>query len=573
MEEIHHLMASDGTVLAYRRWFRAEARAACLCLAGVESHGGWYEAGSSFLHEHGFNVYFLDRRGSGLSGGKRGHLSHIGEIYRDIDLMIRRMRRDLPERTPYPIFLLTLSWGAKVGLGFCLRYPRAVDALLCITPGWVSRVDVTFSEKLRMFISNLIKPDALFRVPIPDASFFTSDPAYRSFIENDPLRVTAITARFAMETHFLDRANAGSQHHRHQRLAHLPLGVFLSGKDPIIDNEGVTRMIRGLKTANTRIYYYGDACHTLEFDRERERYFKDLVSFPNLVLRERTGELPPLDYDVLAPHTRWLRNVLISPLINYLIPVPLIVGALKRSGSELAHENLTCAGGWRAMMIIYANRAPRDRIDRLVLTDGVIPMAVRNRRRLAVRKLVELFDRFDRFDHYQGTGSIHLLGIGAGTGIATIQAISYRKERAITAQLLDRDEAAFAAGEELKKAYEVEKQVQFLKADLAQLQDVILVRPGIVKLIGIIEHCSDDVLHHLLRTLSPFLSAGSVIIVNTTEDTHNLNPFLKRVFKLTLHYRSPSSLIKILNQYGYRNFTYEYEPLKMYSILIGYKGD
>ena len=70
------IRASDGVQLHYLRWSTggAEPWAAVLFLHGIASHAGWFAETATDLGEQGVAVYAPDRRGSGRSGGRRGHL-------------------------------------------------------------------------------------------------------------------------------------------------------------------------------------------------------------------------------------------------------------------------------------------------------------------------------------------------------------------------------------------------------------------------------------------------------------------------------------------------------------------
>ena len=266
--EIQSFVASDGTKLAYRCWRRPSPKAVCLCLAGVESHGGWYEGSSSALAKRGIAVYFLDRRGSGLSQGARGDLRHVKDLYHDIHTFLTYLRG---EHQDCPIFLLTISWAGKLGFSFCLKYPTAVDALALVTPGLATLADYSLKDKLAIFFSALFAPDNLFEVPIPNAHYFTNDPEYVAFIENDELCIRKISARFCIQTWLLDRSNRWNR-----RSLTLPVGLFLAGNDRIINNDGVKRILEGTDPDLKDVYYYRDASHTLEFDIAKEHYVHDL---------------------------------------------------------------------------------------------------------------------------------------------------------------------------------------------------------------------------------------------------------------------------------------------------------
>src|SRR5262245_52689422 len=72
--QIRSLIASDGLRLVYRL-FEPPAhlrRGSVLHLHGIQSHGGWYLPTAAELARHGYCVYLLERRGSGLNPGPRG---------------------------------------------------------------------------------------------------------------------------------------------------------------------------------------------------------------------------------------------------------------------------------------------------------------------------------------------------------------------------------------------------------------------------------------------------------------------------------------------------------------------
>jgi hypothetical protein len=87
------LRAIDGTALHYRSWLPGgqQVMSTLLFSHGIASHGAWFSETATFLAEHGIAVYALDRRGSGLSGGRRGHVDSyeqaLGDLNRMIDLI------------------------------------------------------------------------------------------------------------------------------------------------------------------------------------------------------------------------------------------------------------------------------------------------------------------------------------------------------------------------------------------------------------------------------------------------------------------------------------------------------
>src|SRR3989304_3225666 len=64
--------AADGYRLGDHRWAprgagSGPARAQVVYLHGIQSHAGWYGYSCERLRQGGFEVFFLDRRGSGVN--------------------------------------------------------------------------------------------------------------------------------------------------------------------------------------------------------------------------------------------------------------------------------------------------------------------------------------------------------------------------------------------------------------------------------------------------------------------------------------------------------------------------
>src|SRR4029453_14711401 len=81
------LEASDGIRLHHLRWVSEGDRpsAVVVFLHGIASHAAWFAETAIVLSAHGVAVYGPDRRGSGLSGGGRGHLARFELALSDVD--------------------------------------------------------------------------------------------------------------------------------------------------------------------------------------------------------------------------------------------------------------------------------------------------------------------------------------------------------------------------------------------------------------------------------------------------------------------------------------------------------
>ena len=252
---------SDGATLGYvehRRSDGSTGRAALVYLHGIESHAGWFDAAADGLCGRGFDVYCLDRRGSGINRENRGfvsgHTDRFEDLLADVHAFVTTIAPNYDT-----LVVVGLSWGGKLALGYGLRHPNEVDGLVLITPGLVSRVDLGFLSKLGVLVCTWANPKAQFTTPI-EVEMFTDTEETLAKIRSDPLRLSRASARFFWETRSLDGfldANAAANE--------LPTLLVLADGDPIIDNDGALELL-SRSGSELITLTYEDQRHSVQFD-------------------------------------------------------------------------------------------------------------------------------------------------------------------------------------------------------------------------------------------------------------------------------------------------------------------
>src|SRR6266545_1813789 len=129
----HFITASDGVRLHYLRWRseRSPPSAVLIFLHGIASHAGWFAETAADLNHQGVDVYGLDRRGSGRSGGPRGHLDCYERALDDVEQLVRLVSADHPGT---PVFLAASS-GAAVRADAARPGPAAAGQPRTMAPG------------------------------------------------------------------------------------------------------------------------------------------------------------------------------------------------------------------------------------------------------------------------------------------------------------------------------------------------------------------------------------------------------------------------------------------------------
>lgn len=259
---------SDGYRCHYR-FFKAEApKGTLVFIHGIQSHGGWYPRSCSEIAAMGYDVYFLDRRGSGLNAEQRGDAPSFRRLLDDVKEFIDHV----PKRGG-KTFLAAISWGGKLGAAFNYRHPDKIDGLILLCPGLYPQVRPAFFQRMAIGWSKLFRPLRLFPVPLSDPKLFTASEKWQKFLAEDKLATHKATARFLFESNSLD-----IYLRRAKKAITLPLLLLLGGQEKVIRNDPTVKWYDRLKGADKMLIEYPQAYHTLEFE-ENCRFVTDIVEW------------------------------------------------------------------------------------------------------------------------------------------------------------------------------------------------------------------------------------------------------------------------------------------------------
>ena len=270
-----------------------------------------------------------------------------------------------------------------------------------------------------------------------------------------------------------------------------------------------------------------------------------------------------IQFECPGPVGRGLKKLLINPMANYL-PAGMWRSLLRFGKSELAAANWSDPGGWRSMVISYEGN-PRQLADRLLVGGGTIPMALRNRRRLAGRILARLIDRCP-------SDPVHVMGLGAGPGYITMQAMQESSRRSI-ATLVDLSNDAFDHGRQRAQQLGLAERIRFIQADVRDIAEHLSSPPDILKMMGICEYLTDEQVVSVASAAAAVMPAGSEVVFNSLSRRHGTDRFFRRVFGLHMNHRSPQQLQELMRKAGFDDFDGICEPLGVYHVIVGRRQD
>jgi alpha-beta hydrolase superfamily lysophospholipase len=268
--KIDFYRAADGRQLAVRVWHATiPPQGRVVFLHGITSHGGWYNRSCQHLAAAGFDVHFLDRRGSGLNIDQPGDVDRWQTWLDDVRTYLER------DRDAQPTVLCGISWGGKLAAAVARRDPALIRGLGLVCPGLYSPHEPGFIKRM---ILACPAPSRLQqrRVPIPlrSPTLYTESPEWQEFIARDPLALREVTFRFAREDRALTRFARQAA-----PFLKMPLLLVLVGRDRIVNNRRTRAFFFRTTTAQRTLLEYPNAAHTLEFEPDPRPYFQDLADW------------------------------------------------------------------------------------------------------------------------------------------------------------------------------------------------------------------------------------------------------------------------------------------------------
>lgn len=273
MGKIHqtfNLVSNDGTVLRGHFWKPVGYPVATICLVhGIGEHAGRYDDWARRFCKQGIMVYAVDYRGHGASEGKRGHVNSIAELMDDINVLVRRCKRNWGE---IPGFIYGHSMGGTLVLNFLNDRRQDFSGGIISSP-WLelARPPSEMMQKLGR-LANVVVPGWLLSTGIK-SNQMTSIPREIEETDKDPLMHSRISVRL-----FNELTQSSLELMRERGTIQIPLLLFHGERDPVTKMEGSVRFFENHKDICT-FHTYADALHELHREPIADDLFADTMAW------------------------------------------------------------------------------------------------------------------------------------------------------------------------------------------------------------------------------------------------------------------------------------------------------
>jgi len=251
--------ASDGSLQAFTGYRRGgKQRVAIIYLHGLEGHAGWGRALSEKLVERGYDVFALDRRGSGYSSKSSLTVNGKPVQYEDYVSDVHSFLK--PLKSYYQsVYIVGYDWGARLALAYGIAYRGHSRGLVLISP-------------------RLIKPGASLTQKVKSIAGM-SGPAERDMAaEFDPeLHVTSSEIQTALATdksrvkkldeNFLRQSRRMSEFIKmYIKRIRQPVQLFLARPDSLVDEKGLIALLEKGRQPSFDVQYVDGAKHALQIE-------------------------------------------------------------------------------------------------------------------------------------------------------------------------------------------------------------------------------------------------------------------------------------------------------------------
>lgn len=195
----HHMgvfLSADRLRIFYQSWQVKDPKGILFISHGLGEHSGRYHNLLDTLSGKEISFYALDHRGSGMSGGIRGHVDDFRKFDTDIKYLIDTVVKK--ENPNIPIILLGHSLGGLIAVHYALNHPNDLKALILSAPALIPTVEVPpWKKKMGTMLSNIL-PTITVRNEIDPTQISTDKTVVQAYLD-DPLVHDQVSAKFYQE--------------------------------------------------------------------------------------------------------------------------------------------------------------------------------------------------------------------------------------------------------------------------------------------------------------------------------------------------------------------------------------
>jgi alpha-beta hydrolase superfamily lysophospholipase len=263
------LIMADGVRLYMRSW-KTNSPDVLLILHGLGGHGGWYIDMGNALAAQGLNVYTVDHRGFGRSGGLEGHIDDYRTYLKDIHAVVSEIRS---RHVGAKLYVLGHSMGGIFAAHFAALHAETLAGVLFLNP-WVADTSKTPTS---MVISILL------------GGFFKSKRPWKAAGGSEGMTTNAEAAQMLAADTYWRQAETSSFFFQILRMRSamlnmakritIPALVMQAEADTVVVPSATRKLFDTLASSDKTWKTYPGYDHDSEFQADRSQMDEDIAAW------------------------------------------------------------------------------------------------------------------------------------------------------------------------------------------------------------------------------------------------------------------------------------------------------
>ncbi len=263
------IKSKDGTEIFYKYILADKPKASVFIVHGLGEHLGRYDNVTNTLKE--YNLFLLDLRGHGKSGGKRGHVMRFDEYLDDVDALRNEMKGLVQGKT----FILGHSMGGLIVLRYAIYRPEGISGVVSSGPLLGVNVKVPkIKDMIGRLVANLA-PGLSMSNEI-DTGKLSHNKAVVDAYNNDPLVHAKVSARWYVEmVKAMEDTNANAG-----RLS-MPCLILHGSADALTNPESSREFFEKAGSKDKTYKLYDGYYHEVYNEVEKQKPLSDMAEWLN----------------------------------------------------------------------------------------------------------------------------------------------------------------------------------------------------------------------------------------------------------------------------------------------------
>lgn len=271
---MHHQfkwLTNDGIEIFSQYWQPTEnIKGVIIFIHGLGEHSGRYSQLAGKFSKEGYVFFTCDLRGSGKSGGKRGHTPAYECLMADIDYLLKEAKKRFPGQGQ---FLYGHSLGGNLVLNYSLRHNPSLKGVIATSP-WLKlafkppMIKIILGEIIDLFWPSFSQENGI------SGQALSHDPQIIQDYQKDPLVHNRISVRL-----FYEAFRAGQWALANNKRFNLPLLLLHGTADKITSPQGSAQFAHGIAQCTFKLWE--GQYHELHNEFIKEEFFGYILSWLN----------------------------------------------------------------------------------------------------------------------------------------------------------------------------------------------------------------------------------------------------------------------------------------------------